>query len=241
LLKLLRRFYRLCIQAKHEGLRNHKAVLDILKYIADTPQNLLDIGCAEGFKTIDYAKTLSIPNERVYGIEIKPKFADLAKKHFNLLNIDLEKESFPAENQVFDLIICNQTLEHLKNIFLPLSEIDRTLKVGGHLVIGIPNLASLYNRIILLLGYQPKCNEIVGPHIRCFTHKGFLGFIRLNDNFMLMKLRGATLYPFPYPFVESCAKYCPGFSCYLFYLLKKIKHDPPRCGWDIKKDFDTNF
>ena len=83
---LLRQFYRFCIQAGYEGIRNHKAVLDLLENVPKS-DNLLDIGCAEGTKTIQYANKLLVPLENVYGIELKPKYVRLAQKHFKILNL----------------------------------------------------------------------------------------------------------------------------------------------------------
>ncbi len=240
MLSLLRQFYRFCVQAKYEGWRYHKAILDILENVPESC-NLLDIGCGEGAKTIQYAKTLSITLEKACGIEGNPENAKLAQEHFKIFNVNLESDIFPFQDQGFEVIICNQVLEHLKNIFFPLSEMDRVLKIGGHLIIGIPNLAALHNRFFILFGRQPSCNVIMGPHIRCFTHKGFLKFIKQNTNFKLLSTSAATLYPFPYPIVQYCANYFPGLSSYTFYLLKKVKHNPDNCGWSMREDFDTCF
>ncbi|RLD23370.1 MAG: hypothetical protein DRI70_09480, partial [Bacteroidetes bacterium] len=138
---LLRQYYRFCIQAGYEGIRNHKAVLGLLENVPES-DNLLDVGCAEGTKTIQYANMLSTPVENIYGIELKPEYVKLAQEHFRIINVNLERDTFPFRDQEIEVIICNQILEHLKNIYLPLSEIDRVLKVGGYLIIGIPNLAA---------------------------------------------------------------------------------------------------
>ena len=240
LLRFLRQFYRFCVQANYEGRRIYQATLNILEHLPKA-NNLLDIGCAEGTKTLQYAKILSVPPDRIYGIEINPKYISLAQQHFKITNVDLEKDLLPFKDQEIEVIISNQILEHIKNIYLPLSEMDRILKIGGYLMIGIPNLAALHNRIFILFGKQPLCNEIIGPHIRCFTHKGFLKFIKLNTNFKLKTISAASLYPLPYPFVQYCAKYLPGLSSYTFYLLEKLEHNPNNCGWVLKSGVDTLF
>lgn len=240
MLSLLRRCYRFCVQAKYEGTRTYEAVLDIVKIIPKST-SLLDIGCAEGIKTIRYAKILSVPIEKVCGIELKPKYVRLAQERFKVLSINLEYDTFPFQDQEIEVIICNQILEHLKNIFLPLSEMDRVLKIGGHLIIGIPNIAALQNRFFILFGRQPSCSIIEGPHVRSFTHKEFLQFIKRNTNFELQSVGAATLYPLPYPVVKYCARYFPGFASYTFYLLKKVENKPDYCGWSLKADYDTCF
>ncbi len=240
MLSSIRQFYRFCVQAKYEGWRYYKAILDILDNVPES-DSLLDIGCGEGTKTVQYAKKLSVSLVKAFGIEMKPENIKLAQEHFKIFNINLECDIFPFQDQEMEVIICNQVLEHLKNIFLPLSEMDRVLKIGGHLIIGIPNLAALHNRFFILFGRQPSCNVIIGPHIRCFTHKGFLEFVKLNTNFKLLSTSAATLYPFPYPIVQYCANYFPGLSSYTFYLLKKINHSPDNCGWSLRSNFDTCF
>lgn len=46
----------------------------------------------------------------------------------------------PFEDNLFDSIICNAVLEHVPQIDRVMSELARTLKPGGHLVVGVPYL-----------------------------------------------------------------------------------------------------
>ena len=227
----LKRIYRYLVQAQYEGLRTHEAVLSLLSCISRA-ESLLDVGCGDGIKTMRYAKELSVCKDRVYGIEQQPHYVELAKNHLHVVQVDLERDRFPFKDEELDVIVCNQVLEHLKNIYLPLQEMARILKTGGHLLIGIPILAAIQNRLLLLLGCQPMCTAIRGPHVRGFTTKGFSEFLKLNPNFELVEIRGATLYPLPYPFVKYGAPYFPGLSSYVFYLLRKIGHNSVQQGWE---------
>lgn len=236
---MIQRLYRYLVQAKYEGLRNHEAVLRLLQGIP-CAESLLDVGCGDGNKTIRYASELAICKDRVHGIEQQPHYIELAKNHLHVVRVDLERDRFPFRDEELDVIICNQVLEHLKNIFLPLREMARVLKPGGYLIIGIPNVAAVQNRFLLLLGHQPMCNVILGPHVRCFTTRGFADFLKLNQDFELVKVIGATLYPFPYPIVKYGATYFPGLSSYAFYLLKKVRSSRVQRGWEEPTD-DTLF
>jgi len=236
--QFIRKAYRYIAQAKYEGKRTHDAFLRTLKKIPKA-DSLLDIGCGKGERTRLYADLLSVPRERTYGIELKGAHIAEAEEKINVRRIDLEKDTFPFEDQSIQIVICNQVLEHLKNIFLPLSEMDRVTKKGGYIVIGIPNLAALHNRMLMLKGQQPLCNEIDGPHVRCFTHNGILKYIKKNRNYKLVFFTGATIYPFPYPFVEAAATYLPGYAAYTFYILQKVKHGTGNCAWQIETEFDT--
>src|SRR6266536_1424518 len=74
----------------------------------------------------------------------------------------------------FDVGISNQTFEHLKEVFCVLHELSRVLKVGGHLIVGIPNLASLHNRLLLAAGRQPSSLKNNSAHIRGYTRSDFI-------------------------------------------------------------------
>ena len=91
------------------------------------------------------------------------KNEDLKFQHFNV-----EKDSFPYEDDEFDLIIFAEIIEHLLND--PCSvfrEIKRVLKPGGTLILTTPNVARLENVARLIAGaniYDPYSRY--GPYWR---------------------------------------------------------------------------
>ena len=85
------------------------------------------------------------------------------------VRLDLETAKFPWPDASVDVIVCNQVFEHLKNIWLPMSEIHRVLAPGGWLLLSVPNLGSLHNRMMLGLGLQPTSIRTLGPHVRGYT------------------------------------------------------------------------
>lgn len=236
----LKQWYRYLVRAHHEGLRTHEAVLHLLRRIP-CAGNLLDVGCGDGSKTMRYAAALGLANGYVYGIEQQPHYIAQAHKELRVVRVDLEREPFPFKDEEFDVIICNQVLEHLKNIFTPMREMARTLRAEGYLLIGIPNLASLLNRLLLLAGHEPTCNAIDGPHVRCFTTKGFMDFLRSNPDFEIVTVTGASLYPLPYPLVTHGATYCPSSAAYAFFLLRKTRHNQVQNRWGLAPETDTIF
>ncbi|MCX5723565.1 MAG: class I SAM-dependent methyltransferase [Nitrospirae bacterium] len=235
----LKRLYRFLVRSQEEGLRTHEAVLSLLGHI-DQAGSLLDVGCGDGSRTLLYAQKVGVVADHVLGIEQDVQYVEQAQERFPVARVDLEREPFPFADHAVDVIVCNQVLEHLKNIFLPLREMARVVTVGGHLLIGIPNLAAIQNRLLLLVGRQPMCNVIVGPHVRCFTTNDFAEFLQRNKDFELVAVTGATLYPFPYPMVKYGAAYFPALSSYAFYLLKKVRHSPVHRGWE-EPTADTLF
>lgn len=234
----IRTILRGAVRADQEGLRVHEAVLRLLRRVGRAG-SLLDVGCAEGDKARLYAAALSIPPGGVAGVEGNKAHCLQASPKFRVECVDFEREKLPFADESFEVVVCNQVLEHLKNIFLPLAEMDRVVKTGGRLLIGIPNLAALHNRALLLAGRQPLCNDITGPHIRCFTHSAFLEFLRSNPNFELEAVDSSTLYPLPYPFVDLLGRALPSLAASTFYLLRKRHHAPGDCAWNLAGIGDT--
>ncbi len=187
-----------------------------------SPQNILDIGAGKGRDL----KIFSKENVRCNAIENYPPFIDILKKNnINVLNLDLEKNSFPFRDESLDLIIANQILEHCKEIFWIHHEIFRTLSIGGNIIIGVPNLASYYNRIALLFGLQPYCITLDSAHVRGFTKKGYISFLNncIPGLYKLESFRGANFVPFPSSFAKILSNLFPSSSTCIFFKIKKIK------------------
>lgn len=69
---------------------------------------------------------------------------------------DAEKDPFPYEDGYFTTVLCCELIEHLFTDPMHLmSEVNRILKPGGHLVLTTPNITSLRAVAGLLQGYQP--------------------------------------------------------------------------------------
>ena len=95
---------------------------------------------------------------------------DQSKKNKDLkyLHFNVEKDSFPYEDDEFDLVIFAEIIEHLLNDPCSvLREIKRVLKPGGTLILTTPNVARLENIARLISGaniYDPYSGY--GPYGR---------------------------------------------------------------------------
>ena len=69
---------------------------------------------------------------------------------------DAEKDTFPYEDESFSTVLCCELIEHLfEDPMFMMSEINRVLKPGGHLVLSTPNIASMRALSAILNGYHP--------------------------------------------------------------------------------------
>ncbi len=71
-------------------------------------------------------------------------------------HFDAEKDHFPYPDGHFSTVLCCELIEHLfEDPMHLMSEVNRILKPGGHLVLTTPNVAALRGISAILLGYHP--------------------------------------------------------------------------------------
>jgi 2-polyprenyl-3-methyl-5-hydroxy-6-metoxy-1,4-benzoquinol methylase len=184
--------------------------------------SLLDVGCGDGSKTLSIANCLKIAPHRVFGMDIDDESLAKSRSLLKTTKIDLETDIFPFEDNHFDLVTCHQVLEHLKNYRFVMDEAIRVTRTDGFILFGVPNLAHLMNRLLLLIGRQPMCIELDGSHVRGFTHHSFLKLLESIKNIRLIDRTGVIMYPLPYHLAQPLAKTFTGLSGYVCYLVKKI-------------------
>jgi SAM-dependent methyltransferase len=115
------------------------------------------------------------------------------------ISLNIENQQFPFENESIDFIIANQILEHTKEIFWINHEIFRSLRIGGYLYLGVPNVLSLHNRILGIFGVHPTSTKLISAHVRVFSKNDTINFYsNIAGRFTsIEKFSGSQFYPFP--------------------------------------------
>jgi hypothetical protein len=164
------------------------------------------------------------PEAKLYGIDIDSERARaLEFKGINAHCLDIEFDKLPFPDCSIDVVIANQILEHTKEIFWICHEISRVLSVDAKLILGVPNLCALHNRILLFLGRQPSCLKTNSAHVRGFTKDDLLRFLNAGfpRGYQNLGFRGSNFYPFP-PVVSKLLSRCfPTMATSIFLLLVK--------------------
>jgi SAM-dependent methyltransferase len=186
---------RQCAEVIEETRR---AMLDELRRLRASgpgPLSVLDVGCWDGATTVRYRDVLG---GAARGVEVFKEQANRARSAgVEVAEVDLETETIPFADGCSDVVVANQVFEHLKNVWVPMSEMARLVAPGGHLVFSVPNLASLHNRVMLAFGFQPSAIRTFGPHIRGFTYRQTRQFVEYGGFFKIRRVTGVGFYPLP--------------------------------------------
>jgi ubiquinone/menaquinone biosynthesis C-methylase UbiE len=206
-------------------------------------KRVLDIGAGHGDDLLNAGKYS--PNAELHGIEIYETYAEeLRQKGITVHSLNIEYDKFPFDSESIDLIIANQIIEHTKEIYWLFHEITRVLKIGGSLIIGVPNLAALHNRLLLFFGEQPSCIQNNSAHVRGFTRKDLLKFLNscFSNGYNLNSFKGSNFYPFPSFGAKPLSKIFPNFAWGIFLLLEKRKpYGKQFLEFPVDNQLETNF
>jgi SAM-dependent methyltransferase len=124
------------------------AVLEMGAYLQITPSLKTKLGYGR-VRGCYFGPAGKIDHKRAVSLEGEEFECDI-----DLFNA--EKDPFPYEDESFSTVLCCELIEHLAEdpMFL-MSEVNRILKPGGHLVLTTPNIGSIRAIAAILTGYHP--------------------------------------------------------------------------------------
>lgn len=211
-------------------------------YKKESEYVILDIGAGSGTDLCNVRQALEGQGITMYGVEsYAPNCERLTAQGIKTIQVDIERETLPFDTGSVDLVIANQIMEHTKEIFWVLSEISRVLKPEGKCIVGIPNLASFHNRIMLLLGMQPPCIDVVGAHVRGFTYAGFKDFAELEGYFKVLDYKASVFYPFSPKLGSFLCKVFPKCGLALFFYIERSNKKGSYIEVLKKRFFETPY
>ena len=204
--------------------RYRKAFKIIKRFALSHPQeklDILEIACCGG----EFLELLKKQGHNVSGIEIAKQAAQRAKdKGINVKMHDVNKK-LPYKDNSFDVIFSGELIEHTFDDLEFLRECKRILKPKGLIIITTPNLISLKNRILMLIGKNPRF-AIADYHYHVYTlnlikqlfQKAQLRKIKVMGNYIIYsknreKILGSLF--------ETLAEDLPGLAEHFIVLARK--------------------
>jgi len=157
-----------------DPVRIKKVVKIIKKYFGEvTGLNVLECGVAKG----GVADKLSKENARCFGVDVNPR----ELKGVKLIQSDLNN-GVPDFGIKFDVIFAGEIIEHLFDENKFIRECHKSLKSGGVLIITVPNLVSLSNRLMMFFGLMPLTAHVAAPfHYHIYNRKRLKGLVKSAD------------------------------------------------------------
>lgn len=183
----------------------------------------IDLGCGQG-SDLSIIKN-NFPNARLIGVDFGDWNREILKdKGIEVISVNIEHEKLPFPDSSIDLIIANQVLEHTKEIYWINQEVFRVLKKGGIFFIGVPNILSFHNRILMFFGIHPTQAKLISAHVRIFSKNDTVLFYReIADKFCeLVGFYGSQFYPFPKLIARVLSRIFPTSAFSNFFVFRKI-------------------
>jgi ubiquinone/menaquinone biosynthesis C-methylase UbiE len=166
--------------------------LRLLKRYIKRGQLVLEAGCGYGSKCVLFSKYFNV---NVVGIDIVlnplETLMDYLSKNPHALNLKIllvnaDVAKLPLRDGIFDVITSFGVIEHFRNesdVILALSEAYRVLKVGGHLIVIIPNFAATFrNKLVIAL-----TKNIFGMYHKPYTRSMLVKYLKNIERMQIVE------------------------------------------------------
>jgi SAM-dependent methyltransferase len=155
--------------------------------------SLLDVGCDWGVLMRHLEAKPHFDSLALTAADVVDKASYKRERYERFVLGDLAEGYPELAAEAFDVVVCEQVLEHLDDLDRALATLDRVLKPGGSLVLGVPVFLPplhLIRKHVLpaLLRLVPVRD--LGTHHQAFSLHSFLREIRRLPHFELVQVRG---------------------------------------------------
>jgi SAM-dependent methyltransferase len=148
----------------------HERLLEL----AGSPERVLDVGCSSGY----LARPLVERGAHVVGIDVDERAATEARVVCEEVLVgDIETMALPFPEHSFDVVLCGDVIEHLRDPQRFLERVRPLLRRDGRLVLTTPNVANWAMRLGLLAGRWRYTDRGIldRTHLHLFTKKTLEG------------------------------------------------------------------
>ncbi len=180
--------------------RYYEIVLEVMarypEHFSDAPPpqklKLLDIGVQNGV-TKKYLDLIDPGTIDYHGADLA--LSDQLENPENwTLYIGDFQEGYPEiPDNHYDIVICEQVVEHLPNYDKALAAIERVAKPGALIIIGVPTFPDglhLVRRHVVPVADKILKTKKVRGHVQAFSKRHFISELRRCTNLEIIKARG---------------------------------------------------
>lgn len=149
---------------------SHSRIWGWLRNHGVSGKTVLELGVGDASLTRRLAEAGAV----VDGMEIDSLSAELARPYCRRVMVgDLDDIESAGLTEQYDLIIAADVLEHLRDPEFVLSKLKKYVKLGGNLIVSLPNIANVYVRLNILFGRFPYHSKGIldRTHLHYFTLK----------------------------------------------------------------------
>ena len=147
---------------------------EMVEFIKSAPSKILEIGCGDGGFRSNFSNEIEY-----WGVEPCEKAAHKASFILSkTLHGTYDKTESQIPDKYFDLIVCNDVIEHMTDYELFLQSVQSKLTPNGTMIVSIPNIrnaTTLYNLIIKGAFDYVEAGVLDYTHYHLFTQKSFIG------------------------------------------------------------------
>jgi ubiquinone/menaquinone biosynthesis C-methylase UbiE len=156
--------------------------LDLSAWLAalEPARHALDLGCGDG------ALSSVVRADRLTLADVSALALGRARTRLPEADaVELEPDApLPFSDGSFDLVVCTETLEHVRDVQLFLSEVRRVLEPGGRLAVTTPHHRGLI-----------AAPDPLSPHLRFLTKRSLRALLdRMGFDVRLLARRGSVLF-----------------------------------------------
>lgn len=145
----------------------------MLELIHGNPKRVLEIGCGAGCFRANFHGDLEY-----WGVEPCPSAAMQARKTLtHVLEGTYDNVSNAIPDHHFDLIVCNDVIEHMPDPMGFLCEVRHKLVDDGSMILSVPNLrnaVTLYNLLVKGDFHYVDAGVLDYTHLHLFTKKSIM-------------------------------------------------------------------
>lgn len=153
------------------------------------PASALDLGCGDG------RLTAQLRARQVVAADVSEVALERLRERLpEARAVVLEDDApLPFDDNSFDLVLCTETMEHVRDLQLLLSEARRVLRPEGRLALTTPAHGRLTGLDVLVRGFE-RLFDPLSPHLRFLTRRSLAALLdQLGFDYGQIRREAGTL------------------------------------------------